>query len=527
MPEATSTLVGRLESLLRDSAERWPDRTAVEDPATDESLTYVELDELSDRHAEALRNVGVRAGERVGLAVPKRVDTVAWVFGIMKAGAAYVPVDPDAPAGRSRDIFVDCSVRAIVSNAALADALATGAVNGSAVDSCWGERTTVSEDVVLLGKGGRAEEEDFADDAGNDALAYILYTSGSTGKPKGVMHSHSTARAFVDWCSGMFDPTEEDRFSSHAPFHFDLSIFDLYVAIKHGGAVVLIGETSGKSPLQLAEIASDREISVWYSTPTVLRLMIDYGRMEGRDFGHLRMVFFAGEVFPIGHLRRLKEIWTEPRFFNLYGPTETNVCTWYEVPARLPDDRLDPVPIGRPSSGDVCRVVDPSGTTVAPGEEGELVVAGGSVMLGYWSRPDRTAEATLVDAEGVSWYRTGDVVREDDGGDYVFLGRRDRMVKRRGYRVELGEIESALYRHDEIVEAAVVATPDDESGVLVTAFLTWSGEDKPSLIKLKQHCAQNLPAYMVPDAFVTVDDLPKTSTDKIDYQRLRADVVRS
>lgn len=517
MSAAAVETPGRLESLLTDSATRWPDRVALEDPATGERVTYGELDERSTRYARALAERGVRRGDRVGLAVPKSIDGVAWIFGILKAGAAYVPVDPDAPAARSRGIFVDCSVAAIVAATSVAGSLEADE------DSPWLEGTAFGPNVVLL-TGGADDEEPASATRGGGTLAYILYTSGSTGAPKGVMHSHASARAFVDWCSETFEPNEDDRFSSHAPFHFDLSIFDLYVAIKHGAGIVLIGEDSGKSPLQLAEIAADRGITFWYSTPTVLRLMLEYGRMEGRDYGDLRMVFFAGEVFPIGQLRRLRRLWSEPRFFNLYGPTETNVCTWYEVGPHIPDDRIEPVPIGRPASGDLCRVVDPDGAPVPAGDEGELVVSGGSVMLGYWGRPERTAASTLVDDDGVSWYRTGDIVREDEAGDYVFLGRRDRMVKRRGYRVELGEIESALYRHPDIVEAGVVATSDDESGVAITAFLAWAGDGSPSAIMLKRHCAGNLPAYMVPDAFIAVESLPKTSTDKIDYQRLERDV---
>jgi len=158
---------------------------------------------------------------------------------------------------------------------------------------------------------------------------------------------------------------------------------------------------------------------------------------------------------------------------------------------------------------------------VPAGETGELYVAGGSVMLGYWILPKRNAEAFYVDEDGTPWYKTGDIVEEDADGDYIFRGRRDRMVKRRGYRVELGEIEAALYRHDDIAEAAVIALSED-GDVHIKAFVAWAGEGQPSIIAMKRYCSETLPLYMIPDSFSFQESLPKTSTDKVDYERLKA-----
>jgi acyl-coenzyme A synthetase/AMP-(fatty) acid ligase len=336
------------------------------------------------------------------------------------------------------------------------------------------------------------------------------------------MLSHAAALSFVDWCSERFEPNETDRFSSHSPFHFDLSILDLYLSIKHGAAIVLIGEELGRTPATLAPFISERRITCWYSTPSILRMLVQFGKMERFDYSPLRIVHFAGEVFPTKHLRELKALWPKPRYFNLYGPTETNVCTYYDIPEVIPEERTEPYPIGRVCSGDTASVRDENGKPVAYGEEGELWITGGSVMLGYWNLPEQNARAFVTDADGTRWYRTGDLVRETAGGVYLFNGRRDRMVKRRSYRVELGEIEAALYRHPSIAEAAVVALPDEESGVLIKAFFACAGEAKKlSLIELKQFCAKELPKYMIPDRFSALAALPKTSTDKIDYQTLK------
>jgi amino acid adenylation domain-containing protein len=351
-------------------------------------------------------------------------------------------------------------------------------------------------------------------------LAYILYTSGSTGKPKGVMLSQDNAVSFVDWCSETFNPAATDRFSAHAPFHFDLSILDIHVCIKHGATLVLIGEDAGKDAPRLAQLIADERISIWYSAPSILSLLAQFGNLQRHDWSALKQVLFAGEVFPVKHLRTLVEQWPAPRYFNLYGPTETNVCTWYEVPTPIPPERTKPYPIGHTCSHVASRVVDELGNDVPRGTEGELCISGRGVMQGYWALPERTAQGFLRDP-ATRWYRTGDIVTEADDGCFTYLGRRDRMVKRRGYRIELGEIEAALYRHAGVKEAAVVAFADEDAGVSISAFLSSHEARHPSLIEIKRFCAEHLPLYMVPDRFVWHDSLPKTSTDKVDYQRLK------
>jgi non-ribosomal peptide synthetase component F len=174
-----------------------------------------------------------------------------------------------------------------------------------------------------------------AANAGTD-LAYILYTSGSTGKPKGVMLSHDNAVSFVDWCSEVFTPSASDRFSSHAPFHFDLSILDIHVALKHGATLVLVAEERGKDPTHLADLIEHEGITIWYSAPSILSLLAQFGGLAGRRFPGLRLVLFAGEVFPVKHLRSLCQLVPGPRYFNLYGPTETNVCTSTRCPHPFP-----------------------------------------------------------------------------------------------------------------------------------------------------------------------------------------------
>ena len=518
--------MGALQDSFIASARRQPQATAVVEPGKG-SITYGDLNVLSDRLRDRLASLGVGPGDRVGFYVRKSIDSVATILGTLKTGAAYVPVDPNAPAARGAYILHNCAVKVVVVEAALAEKLAAELAALSATPSM------LQVDGRKDAGAGLREALDTADRAGLVAppiatatskpkdLAYILYTSGSTGKPKGVMLSHENAVGFVDWCSEVFTPTAADRFSSHAPFHFDLSILDIHVCLKHGATLVLIGEDLGKDAPRLAQLIADERISIWYSAPSILALLAQYGNLASRDYSHLKQVLFAGEVFAVKHLRTLCELLPKPRYYNLYGPTETNVCTYHEVVPPVPPERTTPYPIGKVCSHLQGRVVDEHGVDIPRGSEGELCIAGPNVMQGYWALPEQTARSYFVSADGSAWYRTGDIVTEDADGCYTYKGRRDRMVKRRGYRVELGEIEAGLYRHPNVKEAAVVAFADEQEGISITAFLSSRDEKPPSLIAIKRFCSENLPLYMIPDKFQWFESLPKTSTDKIDYQRLK------
>jgi amino acid adenylation domain-containing protein len=508
--------IARLDGLLTESVRHFPQRNAVEEPGG-RSLTYQQLATASDEVRDQLIRHGVKSGDRIGLYLEKSLASVTAIFGILKSGAAYVPVDPHAPAERNRYIFLNCSVRAVLTDPARGGKLKVeGDEEAFRRDLDFATPDVLGTSVVLV-EGVKA----CAPSPVGEPLAYILYTSGSTGKPKGVMHSHRTALSFIDWCSSEFKPLPDDRFSSHAPFHFDLSILDLFVSIKHGASVVLIGEELGKQPMRLAPMIADSKISVWYSTPSILRLLTEFGQLEKLDLSSLRLVLFAGEVFPMKHLAALHRLVLKPHYYNLYGPTETNVCTYFEADGRLIETQERPLPIGRVCSDDEAMVVDPSGHVVDQGAEGELLIAGGSVMLGYWDLKEQNERAFHVDSNGRSWYRTGDIVREQEGGLFIYLGRRDRMVKRRGFRVELGEIEVALNTHPDVAEAAVIARSDSDGQLSVEAFLAWGVAEEPSILQLKKYCSGVLPSYMVPDRFRFLPSLPKTSTDKVDYQKLK------
>jgi amino acid adenylation domain-containing protein len=518
-----------LSQLLEDAAARRPDHPAVEDERG-VSVTYAELLRRADRVATRLSRWGTGRGDRVGLWLPKGREAVTAIHGILRAGAAYVPADPTGPPARAAAILAAAGAKAVVVSAGLAPALRDAWPTGGPLPRLILVDDPASGADGSIGPADAAWSEVMADDApsplapprAEEDLAYILFTSGSTGQPKGVMLSHANALTFLDWSREALGPwDDDDRFSSHAPLHFDLSVFDLFAACRNAATLVLIGEALGKDPGRLGDFLADRGISVWYSAPSVLALMAERGGLDRPGFPAPRLVLFAGEVFPIRSLRRLRSAWPRARMWNLYGPTETNVCTAYPIPEEIPTDRDAPFPIGRACPPLRARVVDHEGRDVPAGSLGELVIAGPGVIPGYFGRPDLSDQAFLIDRDGVRWYRTGDLVRDDGTGCFDFHGRRDRMIKRRGYRVELGEIEATFYRHRGVDRVGVVARPG-EGGVAIEAFVALKPGQKRSIIAMKRHCSIYLPHYMVPDTITFVEGLPATSTDKVDYQRLAA-----
>jgi len=289
---------------------------------------------------------------------------------------------------------------------------------------------------------------------------------------------------------------------------------------------VLVPDETAPFPMELARWIDVERISVWYSVPSALIRLLLHGRLERFRYEALRTILFAGEVFPVKHLREVMVRLPHVEFFNLYGPTETNVCTYYEVPRTL-DSQATDIPIGKACRNTEVFAVDEEGRPVRTGETGELLVRGPTVMMGYWGLAEKTSQTLVTNPLRAAYqervYRTGDYVRLAENGNYVFVGRRDNMVKSRGYRIELGEIEQALYQHEGIREAVVVAMPDDEIGARLKAVVVPQHNGDLTGSDLEAFCLARLPNYMVPEEFVFRDDLPRTPTGKTDRMALRSE----
>src|SRR5213594_2152942 len=521
-----------LHQLLTKSAARHPDAEAVR--LLDEVITYRELESRSNQLANALIESGVIPGDRIGIYLQKSPAAIVSIFGILKTGACYVPVDANAPGLRLMEIARQCEFRALITSCTLSEKL------GNASKEEWPMAAIFFVDKVPNVVPAR-EAFSFADALpsqsvtppsvnviGHD-LAYILFTSGSTGTPKGVMLSHLNALTFVNWGFETFAITAQDRLSNHAPFNFDLSIFDIFVAVKAGAAISLVPEGLSVFPVQLSSFIQDQRITVWYSVPMVLTLLQSRGRLEERDLSALRLILFAGEVFPTKHLRALMQKLPHPRYANLYGPTETNVCAYYEVEPISPEQSA-PIPIGKACANTDLIAIDTNGRKITePGKEGLLYARGSIVMQGYYGRPKETAACFIrnpfAPGREENLYCTGDWVTLDEKGNFLFVGRKDHMIKTRGYRVELGEIEAVMVAHPAVDEAVALAIPDEVIGNTIRAIVTLSNSRSLTSPELKRHCAEKLPPYMIPEEIEFRDSLPRTGNGKIDRQRLQREMI--
>jgi len=514
-----------LQQLLTRSATRYPEKTAVW--ARNRSLTYRELNERSTQLAHLLRQRGLKKGDRVGIFFAKSVESLVCMFGVLKAGGVYVPLDPQAPAERIGYIIGNCGIRVLLTNKERRAALAADVVDS--LDYC-----VMTDDSGSNGSGNKIvpwamlgefpASPDPQVTLTETDLAYILYTSGSTGRPKGVMLSHQNALTFVEWCAEKFQIRSDDRVSNHAPLHFDLSVFDVYNAIEAGATVYLVTEDLALFPTSLANFMASQRITVWYSVPSALMLLLLHSDLSAEKVPHLRTILFAGEVFPMKYLRQLADLLPSVELYNLYGPTETNVCTYYRV-ERERLAAMDKLPIGIACENtEVFAVSDEDQIVSKPGESGELYVRGPAVTYGYWADAEKTKKMVLPNRFQSNFnenmYRTGDLVTLAEDGNYYFQGRRDSMIKSRGYRIELGEIENALLSHPGVREAAAVAIPDEIVGNRIKAVVAAHAAQSLQPVELQHYCAARIPKYMIPEHIEFCESLPKTSTGKIDRVRL-------
>lgn len=497
------------------------------------STTFEQLLESATRLAATLSQHGLDKGDRVALVMPKSTDAIIALFAVLMCGGLYVPLDPRWPPQRIEGTLSNCAPRFAVVGAAQDLVRRIPALAAAA-----GEPEVSPLIVDLTAARCLRWEDALSGSAGSipaivlepDDPALILFTSGSTGKPKGVTLSHRAVAAFVAWSAQEFNLAEGERLACPSPLGFDLSTFDIFNMALCGATCLIVPEPVVWVPRFLAQFLSDLRITCWYSVPSVLSSLLHQGGLSQRRYPDLRTVIFAGEVLPSRNLASLRAAVPGAVFYNLYGPTETNVVTWYRVPSGF--DPSLPVPIGT-----ACPyaelMFDPEDAEEHGGiVTGHLLVAGDSLMSGYWNQPEETENALvqLCGSQGISkrFYRTGDRVSFDStNGNYLFVGRKDRQVKRRGYRIELGEVEAALCRHPDVLEAGVVSSQDQQAQTTIVAFVSVAPHASVSLVDLRTHCAHSLPAYMIPDHVEFLRVLPKGSRGKTDYQALAAMMPRS
>lgn len=513
-----------LQYFIDDSASQDADADAFQ--FRGESLTYAALVAQANRIANILMDHGLRRMDRVGILMSKRLELPATVYGILKAGGVFVPIDTTAPPSRIKFMIQDCGIRHLItepSKESLVRQIASECqeiqhvigIDGSGQDGIhWDSWQTVAqlpaEHPVIA-----STEQD---------LAYIMYTSGSTGAPKGLMHTHASGISYARISARTYQVGPDDRLGNHAALHFDQSTFEYFTGPKCGATTVLIPEEEIMFPISLGKLIEREKLTFWYSVPLTLIRLLQHGGIETIDASTLRWVLFGGEAFPPKYLWRLMALWPQARFSNCYGPAEVNQCTYFHVPPdRIGSDEA--LPIGKLWEDTDGLVVGSDDGSVAPGEAGELLVRTPTMMQGYWGRPDLNESAFLVRERFPGYrevfYRTGDLVRFDAQGQLHFLGRKDRQIKVRGYRVELDEVENVFCSFDEVAESAAFSVSSDEGAIEVEVAVLLQKDAAVNSNQLRQAASKVLPPYAVPKRVNIHSEFPRTTSGKIDRSRLK------
>ncbi|MGH1490457.1 MAG: amino acid adenylation domain-containing protein [Acidimicrobiales bacterium] len=537
-----------LSDLVARSAQDRP--AAIAATCDGDELSWAELDRRVGQLSAALLDGGVQRGERVGIYLHKSLESLVAVHGILRAGAAYVPIDPLAPTDTMAAMVNDCGISTIVSHEprrAGIERLCTDPGTGVALKTVIGIDGNPDSDAdqdadneterSIPGVGRTIGWGDVAGfDPANpasvaaDDLAYVMYTSGSTGAPKGITHTHYSGMSYVEMSAELYGLGPEDRMANFAPLHFDQSTFEVLSGVAVGARVVLIPEPYLRFPASLAQYIAEQRCTTLYTVPSLFQQLLARGGLAEHDLSAVRWVLPGGEVFPPEPLAQLIALVPNAEFSNIYGPAEVNQCTYYHFDTVGQDETL---PIGYQCPGAELLVVDGDDRpiTAPSSEKGELLVRAKTMMAGYWKRPDldRKAFVDLAGPDGASqrWYRTGDFVSwaEDvtQGEDcLLYHGRRDNQIKIRGNRVELELVETALCSL-EGVEQAVVGIRPDAAGesVLVARYLA-DETAEPGL--WRRSLAGQLPLYAVPATYEPVDDFPLTPSGKVDRRAVRQQI---
>ncbi|UQT55742.1 amino acid adenylation domain-containing protein [Streptomyces durmitorensis] len=501
-----------LHSLFEEQARRTPDAVAVVAAGT--TLTYGELDARANRVAHRLRGLGAGPESLVGVCLDRGAELVPALLGVLKAGAAYLPLDPSHPGERLRFALGDAGASVV-----LAQSSTTGLLNGTRAEIVVLDD---AEDPVRTSPASAP-----VTDCVPDNLVYAIYTSGSTGRPKGVALTHTNVHRLLTNARRHLAFGEGDVWSMTHSYAFDVAVFEMWGALLHGGRLVVVPHEVSRTPQELIDLLAAEGVTVLSQTPSAFRGLVAAAEAEDPRLGRLalRTVIFAGERLDIPGLRP----WADrfgldgPALVNMYGITETTVHTTFH---RITRDDLDPLAanaVGLPLDDLTVHLLDGQGCPVPDGGRGEIHVGGPGVARGYLGRPELTAERFVPDPfgpPGARLYRSGDLARRGPEGELQFLGRTDDQVKVRGYRVEPGEIAAVLREHQAVSQAVVVVDGTATGDHRLIGYVVPQDDGAVKAEALAAHCAARLPSYMVPVAFVPLDALPLTANGKLDRDRL-------
>ncbi|QAV89695.1 nonribosomal peptide synthetase DhbF [Bacillus subtilis] len=499
---AKSEKLVSLQDMFEKQAVLTPERIAL--MCDDIQVNYRKLNEEANRLARLLIEKGIGPEQFVALALPRSPEMVASMLGVLKIGAAYLPLDPEFPADRISYMLEDAKPSCIITTEEIAASLPDDlAVPELVLDQA------VTQEII---KRYSPENQDVS--VSLDHPAYIIYTSGSTGRPKGVVVTQKSLSNFLLSMQEAFSLGEEDRLLAVTTVAFDISALELYLPLISGAQIVIAKKETIREPQALAQMIENFDINIMQATPTLWHALVT---SEPEKLRGLR-VLVGGEALPSGLLQALQDLHCSVT--NLYGPTETTI---WSAAAFLEEGLKGVPPIGKPIWNTQVYVLDNGLQPVPPGVVGELYIAGTGLARGYFHRPDLTAERFVADPygpPGTRMYRTGDQARWRADGSLDYIGRADHQIKIRGFRIELGEIDAVLANHPHIEQAAVVVREDQPGDKRLAAYVV--ADAAIDTAELRRYMGASLPDYMVPSAFVEMDELPLTPNGKLDRKALPA-----
>jgi len=521
-----------LTDFLKHSARKYPENIAVKDKNLE--ISYTQLDALSDRLASCLIAQKVQIGDRVGIYLDRSIEAIIAIFGILKTGGVYVPIDITFPPERKLYIISNCSIEILITDlkkiTLFEEALETKSPLKSILlmDNSLNEYSRIpkgDKEIINFYQTQSVKPFQKILSLSDESLANILYTSGSTGKPKGVMMSHRALSASMQSQLEYIGANAHDRMSSTVPMHFSMSPFEIFVSTGSGATLSIIPPGLFAFPDSLTSFIESEKLTIWHSVPSIITQMVLYGELQKRDLSSLRLLHLAGGVIPIEHLRQFMRIFPHICCCNIYGSAETYEIASYHI-KNLPES-VTSIPVGKPWPGVELFIVDALGKFVEKkeGAVGELYVHTPFLMKGYWSKEKGANQITPSKSpfhflqKGIKLYRTGDIAKIDKDGNYVLIGRADNTINKEGYRIGLNEIEAVLFSCSEVKEAAVVTEGrfQNKKVKAVVALREGSGFLEKDI---KGLCRKKLPRYMVPDKIEFRNFLPKTSTGKVDKKEL-------
>jgi D-alanine--poly(phosphoribitol) ligase subunit 1 len=507
-----------ISALIEAQIPKCSSRTAViceHDPTLGglSSLTYGQLNEKANRLAHLLRTCGVKRDQVIGIMVERSFAMTIGLLGILKSGAAYLPISPDNPAERIEYLLKDGGVQFLL-------------VHGKTENKIkfWGEIINLDDGRIYQGP---AQNPTIVNQPRD--LAYVIYTSGSTGKPKGVMIEHRSVVNRLNWMQNAYPIGERDVILQKTPFFFDVSVWELFWWGFYGARLCFLVPGGEALPLLIVEAVKKHHVTIMHFVPSMLNVFLEY--LDGNDarisqMASVRQVFVSGEALSPSHVKKFNRILgqkTGARLTNLYGPTEATVdVSYFDCPT---ENDPEIVPIGRPIDNTRFYIIK-NNQPVALGETGELCIGGVGLARGYLNNASLTRDKFVNSlAAGERIYRTGDNARWRSDGNVEYLGREDGQVKIRGLRIELGEIENTIRDFPRVRDCAVVVKQCSENIVLIVAYVV--GKEGLELSDLDSYLRRQLPGYMVPNCFKKIDQIPLSPSGKADRKALAETIIQA